>query len=343
MVWIGMEIWESSHYLEAPTFSGKLPEPQRIALSQIKFQYFFDQQQSSIDYQAESTNDLGKMNMTTTSNVELGTEYEKFVQSVYQALLVAEGADTIDVRQNINLKGNSGCEHQIDVYWEFKVAGQLYRTAIECKSFNTSVNVGRVRDFYGVLVDVPGLIGVFATKIGYQSGAKLFADHYGISLREVREPTDADWVGRLRKIHLNMNVVMPMITKFNLRPSRAFLDRLAPNEKSEITLNFSTDDPIIFDSENMPVVSYEGLRGSLPHQSKSATGQRHFAPFPEHTFRTNNEVIEIDGIDIEYDVYVDTSEDIIDGDALAKAIIKDVTSGELTFVDKNGRVKTPRY
>lgn len=280
--------------------------------------------------------------MTTPSNVELGTEYEKFVQSVYQALLVAEGVDTVDVCHNINLKGNSGCEHQIDIYWEFRLAGQLYRTAIECKSFNKSVNVGRVRDFYGVLVDVPGLIGVFATQIGYQGGAKLFADHYGISLKEVREPTDADWAGRVRKIHFNVHLVMPTITKFEPRPSRAFLDTLAPDEVLQVISDFSSHEPIIFDPVGAPVMSYEQLRGSLPHQSKSASGLRHFARFPNHTFRTENIEFEIDGIDIEYDVTVDTSESVIDGNALARAIIKDVASGELTFVDKEGQVKTPR-
>jgi hypothetical protein len=280
--------------------------------------------------------------MITQSNVELGTEYEKFVQSVYEAVLSAEGVETVEVQHNIKLQGNSGCNHQIDVYWEFRLAGQLYRTAIECKSFNDLVNVGRVRDFYGVLVDVPGLIGIFATKIGYQSGAKLFADHYGISLKEVREPTDNDWAGRLRKIHVNINIVVPTITKFDLRPSRAFLNKLTPNEKFEGTSNVSSHESIIFDVTGAPVVSYEELRGSLPHQSKSANGLSHFAAFPSHIFRTDNTEIEIDGIDIEYDVIVETSENIIDGDALAKAIIKDAASGEFTFVDRRGRTKTPR-
>lgn len=272
--------------------------------------------------------------MTDLSNVARGTEYEKFVQSVYQALLAAQGVDTLDVQNNINLRGNSGCEHQIDVYWEFRLAGQLYRTAIECKSFNKSVNVGRVRDFYGVLVDVPGLIGVFATQIGYQSGAKLFADHCGISLKEVREPTDEDWAGRVRKIHFNAHLVMPRITAFEPRPSRAFLDTLAPDEMLEVNSGFSSHDPIIFDATGAPVTSYEQLRSSLPNETIAATGLRHFASFPSHIFRTDDIEYEIDGIEIEYDVSVDTSESVIDGDAFAKAIIKDVASGELTFVHK---------
>lgn len=280
--------------------------------------------------------------MTNLSTVALGTEYEKFVQSVYQALLAAEGVDTVDVRHNISLHGNSGCEHQIDVYWEFRLAGQLYRTAIECKSYNDSVTVGRVRDFYGVLVDVPGLLGVFATRLGYQRGAKLFADHYGISLKEVREPTDEDWAGRVREIHLNMHVVMPRIIDFQPRPSKAFLDSLAPGEELRANSAFSSHDPIIFDAAGTPAASYEQLRVSLPHDSRASTGLRHFALFPGHIFRTDAVEFEIDGIDIEYDVEVDSCQSVVDGTALAKAIIKDVASGELTFVDKQGRVKMPR-
>lgn len=276
------------------------------------------------------------------SNVARGTQYENFVHGIYQALLTADGVDNIDVRHNITMRGNSGCDHQIDVYWEFQLAGQRYKTAIECKSFDKPINVGRVRDFYGVLVDVPGLIGVFATEVGYQRGAKLFADHYGIALKEIRVPADADWEGRVRKIHLRAHMVMPTIFSFDLRPTQAFRATLKPGEEQTLELNFSSHDPIIFDTAGNAVSSYENIRGSLPHQMKSETGLRHFAPFPNHVFRTSTVEMEIDGVDIGYDVVVDIEESTIDGDELAKAIIKDVASGALTFVDKNGSIKQPR-
>lgn len=280
--------------------------------------------------------------MSGKTNVERGTEYERFTQGVYQALVNADGIDNVQVKHNVQLKGNSGCEHQIDVYWEFRLAGQLYRTAIECKAFDKSVSVGRIRDFYGVLVDVPGLIGVFATLVGYQSGAKLFAEHYGIALKELRTPMDKDWEGRIKDIHLAFHLVMPNITEFNPRISPAYFARIPEGQRIEIKTNFLSNDPIVFDRSGNAVATYDDLRRSLPTSKVAAVGQHHFASFPEHTFKVGGELIDIDGFDLTYDVLVDIEETVLRGGEFAQAIIKDVASGELTFVDKQNRVKTPR-
>src|SRR5262245_29494249 len=94
-------------------------------------------------------------------------EYEQFVQSVYSTLLKAEGVEGVQVQHDVELKGKSGQLHQIDVYWEFYRAGVHHRVAIECKNYNRAIEVGKARDFNGVLSDVPGLIGIMATTVGY--------------------------------------------------------------------------------------------------------------------------------------------------------------------------------
>ena len=38
------------------------------------------------------------------------------------------------------IQGISGCEHQIDVYWEFIIAGIRHRVAVECKNYSDSVS-----------------------------------------------------------------------------------------------------------------------------------------------------------------------------------------------------------
>ena len=63
--------------------------------------------------------------MPDRSNRDKGTEYEHFVQAIYETLLKADGVESIAVRHDVKLPGKSGCDHQIDVYWEFKVAGRL--------------------------------------------------------------------------------------------------------------------------------------------------------------------------------------------------------------------------
>ena len=120
-------------------------------------------------------------------------DYERFVQNVYQTLLNAESKDTVEVERDVKLKGISGQEHQIDVYWKYKQAGITYETAVECKFYKNSVGIGKIRDFQGVLTDVPGLRGIFATKSGYQSGAKTYAKAHNIGLLVIREPEDKDY------------------------------------------------------------------------------------------------------------------------------------------------------
>ena len=134
------------------------------------------------------------------------TEYEKFAQEIYQGLINAEGIHTIDVKHNIKLTGKSGQEHQIDVYWEYEIAGVKHKVAIECKNYNSAVPIGKVRDFYGVLSDLTNVVGIMVTKVGYQEGAKKFADSYGINLKELRTPNEEDGrVGEI-EIHTEINI-----------------------------------------------------------------------------------------------------------------------------------------
>lgn len=58
-------------------------------------------------------------------------EYEKFTQEVYQTLVNTDVVNTTNVKHNIQLVGKSGQAHQIDVYWEYKIAGIVQRVAIE--------------------------------------------------------------------------------------------------------------------------------------------------------------------------------------------------------------------
>ena len=137
-------------------------------------------------------------------------EYELLTKEIYQTLLNAEGLKTIDVCHNVKVKGKA-FEHQIDVYWEYEIAGIKHKVAIECKNYNTEVSVGKVRDFYGVLADIGNVSGIMVTKIGFQKGAKEYAQHYGINLKELREPTDTDWSGRIRSVNFIIQILEPVV------------------------------------------------------------------------------------------------------------------------------------
>lgn len=132
------------------------------------------------------------------------TEYELFTREVYRQLSAYYQTGFTKVQHNIKLKGRSGCEHQIDVYWEYKKDGITHRFAIECKNYKNSISISKVRDFFGVLNDIGNIQGIMVTKVGYQKGAKQYAKEYGISLKELRSPIEGETI--IGNIDLRLHV-----------------------------------------------------------------------------------------------------------------------------------------
>lgn len=131
------------------------------------------------------------------------TDFELFTQRIYQRLVKNDVLKPTKVQHNVKLRGKSGCEHQIDVYWEYEIAGNMHRVAIECKNYDSLVPVGKVRDFQGVLSDLNNVNGIMVSRKGYQDGAKKFAAEYGISLKELRRPT---WDECFGAIHITTQI-----------------------------------------------------------------------------------------------------------------------------------------
>lgn len=124
-------------------------------------------------------------------------EFELFTQRVYQKLVNNDVIKPTIVQHNVKLKGKSGCEHQIDVYWEYEIAGNMHRVAIECKNYNSPVPIGKVRDFWGVINDLENVRGIMVSNKGFQEGSKKYAQYYGISLKELREPGWNESIGSI--------------------------------------------------------------------------------------------------------------------------------------------------
>lgn len=278
--------------------------------------------------------------MNTKSTVSKGTSYETFVQSLYRTLHDSEGFEGVEVQHNVHMKGSSGCEHQIDVYWEFKIAGHVYRTAIECKAFNERVPIGKIRDFYGVLSDIPGLQGIFVTLFGFQSGARRFARHYGINLKEAREPSSQDMAGRISAVLLRCIIVVPEITAIKPNPTKTFLDSFKTEDQLDISFEGSTDDSFVIDSSGNHVASLEEMRQQLPNRNVPEAGLEHTFEYPNCFYNSSTRGrIPIDGVSIRYDVHVEIEDAEIVGEKMAKAIMKDVETGELYFFDLKGSAR----
>lgn len=146
-----------------------------------------------------------------------GKEYELFVASLQQAILNAENITTqknVKVDVNKKIVDNCGIERQFDIYWEYDLGGFTYKTVIECKDYNSAISVEKIDALIGKIRDIPDLKAVFATKQGYQSGAKTKAEQNKIDLLIVREQNDSDWTAPdgtplIKKVCINIHVCMP--------------------------------------------------------------------------------------------------------------------------------------
>ncbi|ALG52144.1 hypothetical protein FORC6_1818 [Vibrio parahaemolyticus] len=139
--------------------------------------------------------------------VQTSEDYEKLAQRMYEDILALEGVDNIDVKHNVKIKGKSGVEHQIDVYWEYKYAGISHKVLIECKYYSHNVSLLHVRNLHGLLTDIPNSSGILVTTKGFQSGAEQYAQFYDISLKRIRAPENSDWDGCIQIINVDMEFV----------------------------------------------------------------------------------------------------------------------------------------
>lgn len=134
-----------------------------------------------------------------------GAEFEEYVRSIYsmllnlkdEGILVTGGASTF-------LRGVTGADYQIDVYYEFVRAGVRHRVIIECKDWQSPVKREVINALESKVRDIPGVIGVIISRSGYQSGAIDFARKIGIlALTPDQLPSLGTLIGeRLRTVAL---------------------------------------------------------------------------------------------------------------------------------------------
>ena len=155
---------------------------------------------------------------------KLGDNYELFVQAIFRAILDSEAKGTqknICVELKKKLKDNTGTIREFDIYWEYELCGFVYKTVIECKDYSSPVSIEKIDALVGKLKDLPGIRGIFATKNGYQRGAKTKAKQNNIELLVVREVNDDDFISPdgtplIRKIHLVLQMCVPsQVLQFN--------------------------------------------------------------------------------------------------------------------------------
>ena len=270
------------------------------------------------------------------------TEYERFTQEIYQSLLNAQGINTIDVKHNIKLTGKSGQQHQIDVYWEYKINGFLYKVVIECKNYNRSVSVDRVNAFYGVLSDLVDVQGIMITKTGYQSGAKKIADYYGINLKELRAPNkDDDCRIGILSLNLGMTLTQQLFmidndwakaNNINWKAYRNYMNSLTQrgHKWGEEYLPLDTIGEVILDTEGEVITTLNKLQDKRPQATE------YIYSF-ENAYINTRHLGKVKIRAIKYLTSDESKTKTISFDArdIVKAILKDALNGEILFFMKD--------
>ncbi len=273
------------------------------------------------------------------------TEFELFTRHIYQKLVNNDVLKPTLVQHNVKLKGKSGCEHQIDVYWEYEIAGNKHRVAIECKNYNSQVEVSNVRDFKGVLDDLNNVNGIMVSAQGYQSGAKKYAEEYGISLKELRAPNGNDKIGEIvfvfqsniRRLLFLVDEDWAIQHDLDLQKYRERLASVSNKSPEEywggLHVSFDTKDDIIRNSHNEKVSSLQELEKQLPDNHKP--NDSFVFPF-EDAWIESRHWGPIKILEVKYEFISENTENTfaLAAEDFVAGILKDAISGETQYVSK---------
>lgn len=273
------------------------------------------------------------------------TEFELFTRHIYQKLVNNDVLKPTLVQHNVKLKGKSGCEHQIDVYWEYEIAGNKHRVAIECKNYKSSVPIGKVRDFKGVLDDLNNVNGIMVSSKGFQDGAKKYAKEHGISLKELRTPNWEETIGEIVfMIQTNTRRCLFLVDEDwaiqngldfqKYREKLAFIANKSPEEYwGGLHVSFETKNDMIRNSHDEIITSLEELEKQLPDNHK---------PNDSFVFPFDDAWIEsrywgpIKILEVKYEFISENTENSFDlaAEDFVDGILKDAINGGTQYIPK---------
>ena len=272
------------------------------------------------------------------------TEYERFTQEIYQQLVNLDVVRTTKVQHDVKLEGRSGQKHQIDVYWEYEIAGNKHRVAIECKNYNSLVPIGKVRDFKGVLDDLNGVNGIMVTKVGYQEGAKKYAQEYGISLKELRTPRYGETIiGEIEnRMHYEVRYTLFWVDEewaakngFDVERYRKRLEIIHPSSphiwNNPPYIHLERKDDTIRDESGKKITTMGELEHQIPDHP---TDEFPFVFSFDDAFIESRYFgrVKIFAVKFDYNVEDQIQTISLDAGDLVKAILKDTHRGTTDFI-----------
>jgi len=127
-----------------------------------------------------------------------GKEYEQFVEDIYRALTKDDRFTSIE--RDVMLEGKDG-PRQIDVLLRSEVANLNLLTVIECRDYQSRLDVTHIDGFHSKLQDVNASKGVLVSRKGFSNTARQKSARLGITLCLA---SDASSVAK------NLKIVIPI-------------------------------------------------------------------------------------------------------------------------------------
>lgn len=269
----------------------------------------------------------------TSSNYDNYKQYELFVKYVYEILNQNDGLQNVSIQHDVEIQGKVR-SHQIDVYWEFSVAGVPFKVIVECKNYSRRITAEKIDAFRTVLEDIPGSKGIYATTVGYQEGALKGCEAYGILPMVIKYPTEEDLKGRIT--HITIDYIFQVLGK-----SRVQLN-LDETDYPDAVPSFPQgvlDGDVFVEENGKETVSLYQLKNKLP-RDKEGEGLVYTYQYPEGAFLVCGDVrIKIRGVQYTYDVYHSKERQEIDYRDIVKGIVKNVITGDTSLIDLGGGVR----
>jgi hypothetical protein len=276
-----------------------------------------------------------------------GTEFELLVKAIYEEIHSQDSLENVTVEHDVRVVGRSGQAHQIDVYWEFISAGVTHRVAVECKEYKNTVSVGKVRDFYGALDDIGNIHGVFVTTKGYQAGAITFAEHQGISLKTVSDPTDKELGECLEIKTLVMRGRALCIANVELTPIldvKWIIENTELNEGDEFNFSGVNNEIKVLDKNYNSQGTILDFENKLPRSPENESGLSRTYEFEDsfiHIPDSGYPPLKISALRYNYDTYTMSMESVTKFKAIAKAVLRDIITGESHLYNQATHITRP--
>lgn len=262
-----------------------------------------------------------------------GIEYEKLTQKIFSEIINQKTVENIKVEHDVYIQGKS-TKHQIDVYWEFDFNGINYRTIIQAKDWKSKVPQSEMLSFKAVLDDLPsGTKGIYVTRTGYQSGARDVAEKHGISLYILREPTEEDWEGRVKKFIINLVVSNPVYNNLKIDIDGQWARENIPN--MSISGKMYDANTELYDINRKCVCTLKELLENMAKKSpENIIYQNHM--FEKDTFIQieGDNFAKITSISGDIGYSISKKEIVIDGEKTIGLILKDILEDRIFTFDK---------